>query len=129
MKHSQKAQFDWDEHKSEGQLSIDIFETEGYIVAVAPMAGADPSSLDIAVHNDLLTIRGSRPFPFDHTNVPDFVSMHHKECFWGNFSRTIVLPVDVKGDLTEAEYKNGVLVLTIPKQSPHKKISITIVND
>ncbi|MCB9798921.1 Hsp20/alpha crystallin family protein [Candidatus Nomurabacteria bacterium] len=114
----------WSTH-SEGQLSVDVHETKNELIVVAPMAGALAQDLQINVNNDLLTIRGKREVPFDSA----LDQTHHTECYWGPFSRSIVLPVDVKGELSQAEYKNGVLVITIPKRSIHKKIPIKIVED
>lgn len=109
----------------EGQLSVDVLETQKDVVILSTLAGADISNIEISLQNDLLTIRGSRPEPF----FGDDVRYFHKECFWGKFSRTIVLPVDVKGDLARAEYKSGVLTITIPKQSPNARIPVMIVEE
>lgn len=109
----------------EGQLSVDVLETTEEVVILSTLAGVDIVNIEISLHNDLLTIRGSRPEPFFGEDVRYF----HRECFWGKFSRTIVLPVDVKGDLAQAEYKTGVLTITIPKQSKNKRISVVVVDE
>lgn len=104
---------DWQEAHEEGQLSVDILETEENIIAVATMAGASAEKIEVYVHNDLLTIRGERLFPIDEQDIVEF---YHGESYWGVFSRTIVLPVDVMGDLAKAEYRNGVLTVIVPKK-------------
>lgn len=109
----------------EGQLSVDVLETPEDIVVISTLAGADVDTIDVAVHNDLLTIRGARPEPTVSQAAHKYF---HKECFWGKFSRTIVLPVDVKSDLAQAEYKNGVLTVTIPKQRLNTRIPVIIVD-
>lgn len=115
----------WQESAPEGQLAIDVCQDETDMIVVSTLAGAVADSLEVYVHNDLLTIRGERYSPL----VGVGVEYHHEECFWGKFSRTVVMPVDVKGDLAHAEYKNGVLVVRIPKVSVHRKVPITIVDE
>ena len=116
----------WHEDHQEGQLAVDVAHTDNDVVVVSTMAGADTERIEVYVHNDLLTIRGFRISPLDNDSKCEYF---HEECFWGKFSRTVVLPVDVKGDLARAEYKNGILVVTIPKQKMETKISVRIVED
>jgi len=115
----------WEDHHTDGQLAVDVAETDADVVVISTLAGALTDRLEVFVHNDLLTIRGQRQQPFHGTGFRYF----HQECFWGKFSRTIVLPVDVKGDLAEAEYKNGILIIRIPKRTQQKKIPIFIVEE
>lgn len=114
----------WEASEQEGQLAVDVAQDDTDVLIVSTLAGAMSDKLEVYVHNDLLTIRGQRQSPLS-PNTEFF----HQECFWGKFSRTIVLPVDVKGDLAQAEYKNGVLTVRIPKLSVHRKVPITIVED
>ena len=111
---------------SEGQLSVDVAETTDAVVVVAPMAGAGIDTIDVFVHNDVLTIRGVRRSPLASEREDLYI---HEECFWGRFSRTVVLPCHVKNDLTTAEYRQGVLVVRIPKQSAVSHIPVTIVEE
>lgn len=113
----------WESAEPEGQLAIDVAQDEKDIIIVSTLAGAMSDQLEVYVQNDLLTIRGMRFNPIE----PQEYFYH--ECFWGKFSRSIVLPVDVKGDLAHAEYKNGVLIVRIPKVQSHKKIQVTIVEE
>jgi len=117
---------DWQEDHQEGQLAVDVINTEKELVVVSTMAGADAEKVEVYIHNDLLTIRGARIMPVEKLEDPNYL---HQECYWGRFSRTIVLPVDVKGHNAKAEYKNGVLTIKMPKQKIDSKISVTIVDE
>jgi len=114
----------WHTDSQEGQLAVDVAQTEKDIVVVSTLSGAVTEHLEVYIHDDLLTIRGDRTSPM--RNV-EGISYFHKECFWGSFSRTIVLPVHVYGDLAEAEYTNGVLTVTVPKREANRQIPITII--
>ncbi len=110
----------------EGQLAVDVLDTKKEIIILSTVAGAVPEKIDVSVHHDLVTIRGVRAMP---AVAVDDISYLYQECFWGAFSRTIVLPVDVKGEFASAEYKNGVLTIRIPKKSTDIKIPIRIVDE
>lgn len=117
---------DWDQFDEEGKLAVDIVEDKKNITVISAMAGADAEKIEVFVHDDVLTIRGFRSCPVEETAKTSSV---HKENFWGKFSRTVVLPVDVKGELASAEYKNGILCVTIPKRETDRKIPIRIVEE
>lgn len=116
----------WQAEHQEGQLAVDVLQTDKEIVVISTMAGALTDEIEVYVHNDLLTIRGERQCPIEEIGELEYF---HQECFWGKFSRTIVLPVEVKGELSRAEYKNGILVIHIPKRQTDAKIPITIVEE
>lgn len=116
----------WGSEIQEGQLAIDIIDAGKELIAVTALAGAQSDKLEIYIHNDLLTIRGERSFPVSITATMEYV---HQECFWGRFSRSVVLPVDVRADAAKAEYKNGILVVKIPKRHTEAKVPITIVEE
>ncbi len=116
---------DWHSEHVEGQLAIDVAETRDEIVVISTMAGALTDKIEVFIHHDLLTVRGSRNFPLPDKNLDFF----YRECFWGKFSRTIVLPSHVKGDAARAEYKNGVLLIRAPKQVSGGKVPITIIEE
>ena len=117
---------DWDHFDEEGKLAVDIIEDKKNITVISAMAGADAEKIEVFVHDDVLTIRGFRSCPVEESSKTSYV---HKENFWGNFSRTVVLPVDVKGEMASAEYKNGILCVTIPKRETDRKIPIRIVEE
>lgn len=95
----------------EGQLAVDVIETPENIIIRSAIAGVKPEDLDVHVTDDLVTIRGER----QNQKEIDQSTVHFQECFWGVFSRSIVLPTHVKADEADAVVKNGVLTLTIPK--------------
>jgi HSP20 family protein len=111
------------EHE-EGQLSVDVSETPEELVIVATMAGTKPEDIELHLHNDFLTIRGRRLSP-----VPKASQYFTTECYWGTFSRTIVLPVDVKADMGRSEYRNGVLAIYLPKAIVTSSIPIIVIED
>ena len=115
----------WQVDSQEGQLAVDVAQTEKDIILVSTVSGAIIENLEVYIHDDLLTIRGDRISP---VREQEGVSYFHKECFWGSFSRTIVLPVHVHGDLAQAEYTNGVLTVTVPKREANRQIPITIID-
>lgn len=109
----------------EGQLAIDMAETGGELVVMSTIAGADPSDIDIHIEGDTLTIRGKRQSSFEGKDRDYF----YKECYWGVFSRSIMLPVDVKGDGAKAEFHNGLLTIRIPKLEIKKSIPIEVIEE
>ena len=90
------------------------------------IAGARLEAIEVFAHNDIITIRGRRDAPIA---VEDGVEFIHTECFWGPFSRTIVLPAEIKAEQARAEYKNGVLTIRIPKRKVDTKISVKIIEE
>jgi HSP20 family protein len=117
----------WHASHKEGQLSVDILESDNHIIAISTMAGAMTSHIEIFIHNDLLTIRGKRMFPIEESIIKRYF---HEECFWGPFSRTIVLPIHVDGARARATYKNGILTVLIPKKYTNASpVPILIVED
>ncbi|HNU95939.1 MAG TPA: Hsp20/alpha crystallin family protein [Candidatus Magasanikbacteria bacterium] len=107
-----------------GQLSADVAETETEIIVLCPMAGTTPKNLELHLHNDLLTIKGER-----YSNIPSGAYYHHKECYFGKFSRSIVMPTDVKVENANAEYRNGLLTIRIPKAKSDINIPVYIVEE
>jgi len=75
------------------------------------VAGVRSEDLDVSISNDLVTIRGARR----RENIVEDEDYFTQECYWGGFSRSIVLPVDVLSEKADATMKNGILTITIPK--------------
>jgi len=111
----EKLQQETDEN-TEGQLALDIYQTSSDIVIVAPIAGVKLTDINVAVTEDVLTIKGKRYLEFD---VPD-EDYFTQECFWGDFSRSIVLPAAVDTTRISATFKDAVLKITIPKTEKTK---------
>lgn len=109
----------------EGQLTIDVFQTPKDIVIVSTIAGVDPTDIDVSIDNDMVTVKGERKNEFE-SSEDDY---YYQECYWGSFSRSVILPVDVIADKAEASLKNGILTVKLPKakQSKSKKISVKAV--
>ena len=107
----------WAEEKNlEGQLAIDVYQTPKEIIIKSTIAGVKPEELKISLHNDLLSIKGRRTENFD-INEEDYF---YKECYWGSFSRSIILPAEVDNRQVDAVLENGVLTITLHKINSNK---------
>ena len=111
-----------DDDYEEGQLSIDVYQTPKTIVVKSTIAGVKPEDIDISINNDMLTIRGKRE---EEEKIKDDDYLY-RECYWGSFSRSIILPVEVKAEEIEAILENGVLTIILPKSKATKQISVKI---
>jgi HSP20 family protein len=111
-----------EDQEVEGQLAVDVFQTKESVVIKAPIAGVDPKQLEVAIAEDVVTIRGERV----DDSVVERENYYVQECYWGAFSRSIIMPVSVNADKAEASLKNGVLTIAIPKviQDKVKKIKV-----
>jgi HSP20 family protein len=107
----------------EGQLAIDVYQTDKYLVIQSAIAGIDPKNLDISFEREVITIRGRRDKQFEEEG--DYFT---KECFWGPFSREVILPVEIDPDRAEATIKEGILTIRAPKILKEKKRKISIKN-
>ncbi len=95
----------------EGQLTIDVYQTPTHIVVESTVAGVAPEDIDIHVTTDSITVRGSR---HREKNIRDEDYLY-QECYWGKFSRSIILPQEVDPEGTQATFKNGILTVKLPK--------------
>ena len=109
---------------SEGELAIDVVQINDEVMIVAPMPGCRMDNIELHLHNDVLTIRGERQSPYGTE-----AEFYYRECYWGKFSRTIVLPMEVKVEMARAEFKNGVLTVVLPKAHTDGRIAIEIVEE
>lgn len=112
----------WLAENFEGQLAVDVFQTETEIVIQSTLAGVRVEDIDISVNNDMVTIRGIRQH--EQSVKPD--DYFYQECYWGGFSRSIILPVDVKGDKVTATLKNGILTVTLPKATTPRTKTVRV---
>jgi len=101
---------------AEGQLTIDVYQTDGEIVIKSTIAGVKPEDLDVSINNDMVTIKGERK----NEEVVNPENYYYQECYWGHFSRSVVLPVDIISDKAEAALKNGILTIRLPKADTTK---------
>jgi HSP20 family protein len=107
---------------SEGQLTIDVYQTDNDIVIKSTIAGVKPEDLDVSINNDMLTIRGERK---NDEQVPE-ENYYYQECYWGTFSRSVILPVDVVAEKIEASMKNGILTVRMPKADSNRTKKIQV---
>ncbi len=116
-------QDEWDEEEAvPGQLAVDVYETKERLVVKARTAGVNKSDLDVSIADNTLSIRGT----LSAGNEEDVENYFVQECYWGEFSRSIALPVPVKEDEIEAVLKDGVLTISFTKlkQDSVKKIQV-----
>lgn len=121
----QAQEEEWMEEAQEGQLTIDVYQTDEDIVIKSTVAGVSPEDLDIAITNDMVTIRGRR----DRDEEVAQDQYFYQECYWGPFSRSVILPADVASDKAEATMKHGILSIRLPKveEEQTKKIKVRAV--
>ena len=108
--------------KEEGQLTIDVYQTKDLIIIKSIIGGVRPENLDISITVDMITIKGTRINP-DEIKSDDY---YYQECFWGCFSRSIILPCDVKAEKVEATMKNGILTVKLPKIEKNSSMKIKV---
>lgn len=114
---------DWDDEEPvPGQLAVDVYETKDKLVVKARTAGVNKDELDVSISDNTLSIRGT----LSAGNEEDVENYFVQECYWGEFSRSIALPVPVKEEEIEAMLKDGVLTISFAKvkQDTVKKIQI-----
>ncbi|OGL35953.1 heat-shock protein Hsp20 [Candidatus Saccharibacteria bacterium RIFCSPHIGHO2_12_FULL_47_16b] len=112
----------WDEEPVAGQLAVDVYETKEKLVVKGRVAGVNKNDLDVSISDNTLTIKGT----LSSGSEDDVENYFLQECYWGEFSRSIVLPVPVKEDEIEAVLKDGVLTISFAKvkQDTVKKIQV-----
>ena len=123
VEESQQSDDSWEEEEAmPGQLAVDVYETEERLVIKARTAGVNKSDLDVSISDGILTISGTLSSGDDSAAT----QWHIQECYWGEFSRTLALPVPVKEDEVEAVLKDGVLTISFIKikQEQARKIEI-----
>lgn len=115
---------EWEDDDSmvPGQLAIDVYETKEKLVVKARTAGVNKNDLDISIADNTLSIRGT----LSAGSEEDVENYFVQECYWGEFSRSIALPVPIKEDEVEAVLKDGVLTISFTKvkQETIKKIQV-----
>jgi len=106
----------------EGQLTIDMFQTKDNVIIKSTIAGVKPEDIDVTIANDMVTIRGERKRDFEASSEDYF----YQECYWGSFSRSVVLPVDVDIENVGADLRDGILTVTLPKAAKAKAKKIKV---
>jgi len=108
--------------EKEGQLSVDVYETDKDLVIQSAIAGIEVNDLNISIEKDMLSIKGVREKP----NRGEKGSYFYQECYWGPFSRQIVLPVEVDNSRAEAVIQKGILTIKIPKIKREKRKTLEV---
>ena len=102
--------------------SVDIFEHEGSLVLRAELPGIEPKDVDVHVENNVLTLRGERKFESEVKRE----KYHRVERAYGTFSRSFTLPNVVDTEKIKADYKDGVLQVTLPQREEAKPKQIQV---
>ncbi|MDO8560858.1 MAG: Hsp20/alpha crystallin family protein [bacterium] len=97
----------------DGELTLDVLDEGTHFTVQAMVAGVHPEDIDISFNDDTFTIRGVRK-QHHETHGKNYYA---KELYWGKFSRSVVLPEEVDSEKVEANLKNGLLTVKIPKKS------------
>lgn len=108
--------------EAEGELAVDVYQTASAFIIESTIAGVNPEDIDISLSPDSITIKGKREKE-EKIKTGDYI---HQECYWGLFSRTIILPQEIDPDKAQASIKNGVLKVSLPKinKAKTKKIKV-----
>jgi len=118
-----KVEDRWLTDDLEGQLSVDVYQKGDAIVVKSTIAGVEPEDLEIFLNRDMLTIKGKR----EHAESVHQGEYFVRECYWGKFSRTIILPSDVKSEDAKATLKDGVLTIVMPKAQHSRNIPVKLI--
>ena len=102
--------------------SVDVVESKDAITLKAELAGMDPNDISLEVEDNVLTVSGERRFEEE----VDEEKYYRIERRYGSFSRSIALPQGADPDKIDAEYENGVLVVTVPKMETAKPKRISV---
>ena len=113
----------WDGER-EASPALDLYTTQETVIARIALPGVKPEDVDVTIADDLVTVRGS----YEEREEKTETGYVHKELSRGSFSRTFVAPTTIKADAASAEFKDGVLTLTLPKadevKPKHVKVEI-----
>lgn len=120
----EKDWLDEAEGEEEGQLTIDVYQTDAEIVIKSTIAGVNPEDIDVSISNDMVTIRGKRV----KDEQIEAENYYYQELYWGGFSRSVILPVEVNADKAKASIKNGILTIALPKSEKIKTKKIKVLS-
>ncbi|MBT9151586.1 MAG: Spore protein SP21 [candidate division WS2 bacterium] len=110
------------DEETEGQLTVDVYQTPDEIIVESTIAGVDPDNIDVDVTSESVTVRGERK----KEEKIDETDYFYQECFWGKFSRSIILPQEVDPDKAHSSIKNGILTIHLPKIHRHKSRKVKV---
>jgi len=113
----------WMEEKNEeAELSIDVYQTPTDMIIQAMVAGVKPDDLELSITRDTITIRGERE---ENRNI-DEDNYFAKELYWGKFSRTFPLPMEVEPEEVDATERHGLVTIKIKKVDREKKNTVKV---
>lgn len=123
----------WLEEATEGELAVDVHETAGHYLVHSTLAGVRPEDLALSLQRDLLTIRGTRQQPWPDAlasnRAPSERSCLTQECYWGTFSRSLLLPEPIDVPRATATLKLGILTIVLPKLVERTEISVSEISE
>lgn len=102
--------------------SLDVYQDKDNVIVEAPLAGIKPENVNIVIANDVLTIEGK----VEKKSEVDEKNYWRQEVRFGSFHRSVALPLSVNGDKAKAEYEDGVLKITIPKEEKAKAKTVKV---
>ena len=108
--------------ENDGELAIDVYDAGDKIIVQTMVAGVEPDDLDVSITRDTITVRGTRREAAETIKE----NYHHKELYWGSFSRTVLLPAEIDIEESEAVEKHGLLILTLPKIDKERKAKLKV---
>ena len=108
---------------SDGQLAVDVYQTQNDIIIKTMAAGIRPEDLDISITRDMITIKGNRE---DNSVNIDDEDYFHRELFWGSFSRVILLPQEIEIEEAEATERHGLLTIKLPKINKDRQTKLRV---
>lgn len=111
-----------EEENEEAELTVDVYQTPTDIIIQTMVAGVKPEDLELSITRDTITIRGKR----EENRTIDEGNYFSKELYWGKFSRTISLPVEVEPEEVEATERHGLLTIKIRKVDKEKKNTVRV---
>ena len=118
-----KGEQDW--LQADGQLVVDVYETASEFCIQAPIAGVNPEDIEVSVEGGMLNIGGERKYS-EETKEKNYF---YRECYWGAFSRQILLPEDADASRIKASLKKGILLIKIPKVTKPTKKKVNVSFD
>lgn len=115
----------WDEDGTEGQLTVDVYQTPDVIIVESAIAGVRPEDIDVNVTSDSIAIRGVRHRE-QEVSDNDYL---YQECYWGRFARSIILPQEIDPEGAEVKFRNGILRVVMPKVNKRKTRKLRVLID
>lgn len=115
----EQADREWMPH--EGQLAVNVYQTETELVVQTAIAGVKSEDLEVVIEDDVVIVKGDRTKP-----LPEDGDYFIEECHWGPFSRKVIMPVEVDSGRADAALKDGILTIRLPKIQREKKKKLLI---